>query len=335
MIWLSWRQFRLQAMVTAVALVVTAIYLLLLGSRIRGDHDEHLAQCRGTGDCTEAMSRFQFDHLTLLLLLNGALILVPAILGMFVGAPLVARELETGTHRLVWNQSVTRRRWLASKLTFACLGSMAVAGLASLLLTWAAAPVDQVAGDRFTAVVFGARHVVPVAYAAFACALGAVIGMVVRRTVPAMALTTVVFVVTQVFVVNEVRPNLSPPHHVTLAMPAEAIEQVRGLGGITNRPTVRGLQMPDAWVVSTSELLTVDGRPLAMERFDGCLRAGPWESSAECLGALDLHVEVSYQPNERYWRFQWLEFAIYLGLTAGLAGLGLWRIQRRSVGRRG
>jgi len=41
----------------------------------------------------------------------------PALLGIFWGAPLIARELETGTCRLAWNQSVTRTRWLTVKPT--------------------------------------------------------------------------------------------------------------------------------------------------------------------------------------------------------------------------
>lgn len=35
---------------------------------------------------------------------------VPAVIGMFWGAPLISRELETGTHYLAWNQGVTRTR---------------------------------------------------------------------------------------------------------------------------------------------------------------------------------------------------------------------------------
>ena len=50
---------------------------------------------------------------------------VPAVVGAFWGAPLVARELEAGTHRLAWNQAVTRTRWLTTKLAVTALGRRA------------------------------------------------------------------------------------------------------------------------------------------------------------------------------------------------------------------
>jgi hypothetical protein len=48
----------------------------------------------------------------------------PAFIGAFWGAPLIARERETGTLRLAWTQSITRRRWLGTK--FAAIGACTV-----------------------------------------------------------------------------------------------------------------------------------------------------------------------------------------------------------------
>ena len=73
----------------------------------------------------------------------------PPLLGIFWGAPLVARELEAGTHRLVWTQSVTRTRWLAVKLGVIGLAGMAVTGLVSLMVTWWAHPLDRVQIDQY------------------------------------------------------------------------------------------------------------------------------------------------------------------------------------------
>src|SRR5262249_52817678 len=75
----------------------------------------------------------------------GLLLVTPAVIGVFWGAPLVAREIETGTFRLAWNQSVTRARWLAVKLGLIGLASMATARLRSLMLTWWASPIDRAA----------------------------------------------------------------------------------------------------------------------------------------------------------------------------------------------
>ena len=68
--------------------------------------------------------------------------LAPALIGLFWGAPLIARELETGTYRLAWNQSVTRSRWTLAKLGIGGLASVAVAGLLSLMITWWASPIN-------------------------------------------------------------------------------------------------------------------------------------------------------------------------------------------------
>lgn len=335
MIWLSWRQFRAQALIGLIGLALLAAYLWHTGLDIRAAYHGYLAQCRDTGGCADAMSRFQDDYRAKLLYLAALLGLVPALLGMFWGAPLIARELEAGTHRLVWNQSVTRRRWLGVKLLFVVLVGMAVSAAASALLTWAASPFDRVSDDRFSTVVFGARNVTPVAYAALALVFGAVVGLLVRRTIPAMALAAFLFIVFQFVVPNLFRPHLMPPHHRTITMTADAINAAKSLGSLGNAPVVNGLSMPDAWITDTSELLTADSRPLDTGKFNDCLRRAPktgatgtYGDIAPCLASLDLHVEIAYQPDNRYWPFQWIESAGYLALSGLLAAFGLWRIKR-------
>ncbi|MFR9777886.1 ABC transporter permease subunit [Micromonospora sp. MS34] len=337
MIRLAWRQFRTPALAGLAGLALLAAYLLHLGLAVRHDHESYRSRCRAGGDCATALAQFLGDYQNTLLYVAGLLALVPAVLGMFWGAPLVARELEAGTHRLVWNQSVTRTRWFAVKLLVVGVAATAFAGLTSLLLTWAASPVDRLAGDRFSTIVFGARNIAPVGYAVFAFALGTVVGVLVRRTLPAMALTAVVFTVVQFVMPNVVRPHLMPPVTVSRPMTAEAINEARGLGSVTGAPVVKGLSVPDAWVSGVSELRTADGRPLAAERFDRCFldpphagATGTFGDTAVCLGRLGLHVRLSYQPNRRYWTFQWLEFGIYLAFSGLLAGFGLRRIRRVS-----
>ena len=97
----------------------------------------------------------------------------PSLIGMFWGAPLIARELETGTFRLAWTQSVSRMRWLLVKLGLVGLASAAVGGLLSLMVTWWYSPIDKVNQGRFGAAAFGLHGFVPAGYALFAFALGA------------------------------------------------------------------------------------------------------------------------------------------------------------------
>jgi len=107
---------------------------------------------------------------------------------------------------LAWNQSVTRTRWLAVKLGLVGVASMATAGLFSLMVTWWAAPIDKVVMNRITPELFPARGIAPIGYAAFAFALGVAAGVLVRRTVPAMAVTLAIFALIQVVMPVWVRP---------------------------------------------------------------------------------------------------------------------------------
>ena len=155
-------------------------------------------------------------------LLGIVLILVtPALIGIFWGAPLIARELETGTYRLAWNQSVTRTRWLAVKLTLTGLAAMAVTEALSLMYAWWADPIGKaidarargvgpLSGDRFSLDLRQPRH-----HPARLCGVrlrprdrGR---RLIRRAVPAMAVTLAIFAVAQVPMPLWVRPHIIPP----------------------------------------------------------------------------------------------------------------------------
>ncbi|MEV4254675.1 ABC transporter permease subunit [Spirillospora sp. NPDC049652] len=339
MIWLSLRQFRWQALVAAVALVLVAAFALYLGSDIRDAYSAARGNCRARGNCPQALAEFQARYRETMLFIAAGLGLGLALLGTFWGAPLVARELEAGTHRLVWNQSVTRRRWLATKLSVTALAAMAATAAVSALLTWAARPVDEASANRFDTILFGSRNLAPVGYALFAVTLGTVAGLLIRRTLPAIAVTMVAFIAVQFLIPNLVRPHLMPPETATMAMPADAINRARNLGSITGGPVIGGITLldePDAWISSTSPLLTSDGRPLSGARFGRCLNSPPrtgargtFGDTAVCLGRLDLHLKITYQPADRYWLFQLLETAFYVLLSALLASFALWRIRHR------
>ena len=139
------------------------------------------------------------------------MLIVPVLIGMFWGAPLIARELETGTFRLAWTQSVSRMRWLLVKLGLVGLASAAVGGLLSLMVTWWYSPIDKVNQNRFGAAAFGLHGFVPAGYALFAFALGATTGLLFRRTLPAMAVTLVGFVVARFAVAYWIRPHFMTP----------------------------------------------------------------------------------------------------------------------------
>ena len=217
MIWLTWRQARAQTAMMGAALAVLAVVLLLTGPGLADEYSEGIAACTAQGgDCSGFVDRFFTDHQDLALAVTAVVLVVPALVGIFWGAPLIARELEAGTHRLVWNQSVTRTRWLAVKLGLIGLAAIAAAGLLSFAVDWWADPIDTAAAangsfSRMEPPLFGTRGIVPIGYAVFAFALGVTVGMLVRRTIAAMAITLAVFVAVQIAMPHLVRPHLSTP----------------------------------------------------------------------------------------------------------------------------
>ncbi len=156
MIAFSWRQFRTQAVIGGAGLVVLGIILLVTGPHLVSIYDTALAQCRASGGASSDCNNPVVSTYSKLQVLATALVLiVPVLIGMFWGAPLIARELETGTFRLAWTQSVSRMRWLLVKLGLVGLASAAVGGLLSLMVTWWYSPIDKVNQNRFGAAAFG------------------------------------------------------------------------------------------------------------------------------------------------------------------------------------
>jgi ABC-type transport system involved in multi-copper enzyme maturation permease subunit len=345
MLWLTWRQFRVQA--TAVAALVAAfgVVLLVTGLRLASLYrDSSFAACHR--DCGQAAGTFLSQvgsggGYHRVYTLGAALVyLLPAVIGLFWGAPLIARELDSGTFRLAWNQSVTRERWLAVKLGVLGLASMAAAGVVSLMLGWWASPIDHAATsgsaggfeDRFYPVVFGARGIVPIGYAAFAFTLGVLVGLLVRRTIPAMAVTLAVMFAVQIAFPLAVRPHLISPVRHTTVVTAAGIRQINGNGpgdqltgvGLGNSNVPGG-----AWVIS-GQTTTASGSTALGAMPSAC--GASMRDFATCATAIadkNLKLTVVYQPPNRYWPFQLIETGIYLAVAALLAWACFWLIRRR------
>ena len=313
-------QFRTQAAVALGALAVLAVVLGLTGPHLVHLYNTTVATCGAHGDCASATAMFLSTD-RLLQDLGNVVIALPAIVGIFWGAPLVARELETGTHRLVWTQSVTRTRWIAVKLGLVGFASIAVAGLFTLMMTWWSSPLDLVNGNRFTS-VFDQRGIVPMGYAAFAFALGVLAGVLIRRTLPAMATALGGFVFVRVAVTFWVRPHLETAVHAT-----SVLRMTSGMdfNQTNNGPLSITGGHPGAWVFSDR---IVDGAGHAVGgnvlSQGACLQS---RSSVACIGKL--REVLVYQPASRYWAFQSFEMAIFLGLAIVCGAACYWWMRRR------
>jgi hypothetical protein len=339
MIWLTWRQFRAQAIAAAAALAAIAV---IFG--MTGPHLAHLYDVSGLATChvgcsaltTSFLDSVKADAIYPALYIAGVMILyvTPGIIGVFWGAPLVTRELEAGTFRLAWNQSVTRTRWLAVKLALTGLAAMVTTGLLSLIITWWASPVVRAGGvptsfgqlSRFSPVAFGARDIVPVSYAVFGFALGVAVGVLARRILPAMAITLAVFAAVQVIMPNVVRPHLLPPTTVTAPVSVSLATAVVGHNGTLTVP-VTGL--PGAWVFS-NQTITPSGRVFVLPDIPAC-NSGTQQQCDAWLATQHLRRTISYQPASRFWVFQGYETAIYLVLALAVAGFCVWWIRHRRL----
>ena len=204
-------QFRIQAAIAVGVLVLVAIAVAITGPNLVHLYDTTVANCKAHGDCSYASNALTQSDSFLQSAFGALLLVLPALVGIFWGAPLIAREFEAGTFRLVWTQSVTRMRWLAVKLGIIGLTSMAVAGLATLMVSWWFSPIDKVTKVQFAS--FDERGIVVIGYALFAFAFGVAAGLLIRRTLPAMAATLVAFVAARVGMTS-VRPDLITPLHL-------------------------------------------------------------------------------------------------------------------------
>ncbi|WP_151484835.1 transporter [Streptomyces albicerus] len=332
MIWLTWRQFRTQAAVMFAAVAALAVTLAVTGPQLAD-----LYRTAGSSLVDQVSSSDQTVYYTGLLVVLA----VPAVIGMFWGAPLISRELETGTHYLAWNQGVTRTRWLATKLGLGATAAMTAAGLTSLAVSWWSSPIDRAVNGggatdtyfpRLDPVAFAARGVVPMAHAAFAFVLGVALGLVIRRTLAAMATTLVVYAAVQISVPLWIRPYLAAPDRTTVPIEPDGapISIQEGAKQIVTHPEV-----PGAWVTSQQTLnaagqlapvpssfadcLHTESGPPTLQQFDRCLAD---------LGAQGYQQQVTYQPAGNFWALQWAETGLYLGLALALTGFCAWWIRR-------
>ena len=337
MIWLTWRQFRIQAITGAVILLAALAVLLVNAQTIA--HlwtDSGAASCGGRTGCpglTSFLGTVRTGTPQILYIGGTALLyLVPPLVGVFWGAPLVARELESGTHRLAWSQSVTRDRWLAVKLAMLGGAAVAFAGLLSLVVTWSSRRVDA-AGTitRLSPVLFGARGVVPIGYAAFALALGVAAGVLIRRTIPAMVVTLAGYTTAVLSMNLRFRGRLIPPVPLT--------QRLASGNKVTNfRLTPNGRVdlvqdpgLPGAWILQ-NQTVTASGQvfhgPASPQ---DCGEQASAQSCLEWVHTLNLRQAILYQPAGRFWALQWAETGVFLALAVLLVAFSFWWLRRRSA----
>lgn len=346
MTWLTFRQFRAQAITALAVVAVLAVAYGYTGPHLADLYTKSgLRGCGSGPHClgltTTFITSMKADQVYPALYFGGILILVilPAVIGAFWGAPLVARELEAGTYRLAWNQDVTRTRWMTVKLALVGLAAIATSGLISLLFSWWAGPINAAGGFpdnlgqfvRMRPLMFIAQGIDPAAWAVLAFVIGVVMGILVRRTIAAMAITIVVVVLLQFLWPTFIRPHLLTPVRATAPVTLEGLNSMvvtksGQVGVAVNQPGTPHL--PGAWVLSSytvtpaGKTFYVPGTPSSV-----CADGSPARCDAWIAGH-HLTQVVEYQPASNFWPLQRIETAVLLIVAAGLGGVATWRTRR-------
>ena len=283
----------------------------------------------GSAACQNLIATFDAMNV----FLKGGFILqpVPALVGAFVGAPVLARELETGTFRFAWTQSFGRWRWALAKLVLLGIAVVGATEAFSLLLSWYYQPYVAT-GDQsvfsspspLSPGLFDLRGVAFAGWALTAFAIAALAGMLIRRVVPAIVAALAAYTGLALLAGNVLRQ-----HYLAQLV-----------GKNANVPS-------SAWV--TGEWWTkggkfaFGGRPplnllpqLCPSSFEagaggpggsGVLGSGSL-SPTQCLVDHGFTQWTDYQPASHFWPFQWIEGGWVLALSVLLITVTVCLVRR-------
>jgi len=315
--WVTWRQHRAALAGVAVLLGGLAVYLLITGLKIHGDY-QAVVSCHpaGSAACEVAGRPFAGDHQTAGYVVF-ILMLIPALVGVFVGAPLLARELETGTFRFAWTQGCGRLRWAAAKLTLLAIAVTAAAGAFSLLFSWYYQPFFAERLDGVLAPqLFNLRGVDFAAWTLLAFALGAIAGVLIRRTVPAMAAS-----LTACAGLGLATPLFLRKHY-------QAPVTIKGSPSYNNPPWV-----VDQWYTAPNGA-TVGQQTIrnVMAHAPASVRNSLNPNTATAYLSAHHYTQWSaYHPESRFWHFQLIEGGWLLVLSLILIAATVWLVRRRAA----
>jgi hypothetical protein len=338
MTWFTWRQSRTEMFIFAAAIAAVAIFLIWTGLDVRSQYDSlGIASCLSSSDtsgtCQEALGNFS-DRVEGVRNLANWLVLFPLLAGVLVAAPVVI-DLEQGTYRLAWTQGVTRTRWLATKIALGVAILTAVSLIMMALWKWWGKPFvhssnDRVGTNQWDSVIFDSRAVL-VSYAIFAFALCLAVGTVFRRSIAAFGVSLVGFIGIRVLIENHYRPHYLAPHKYIGSPIDNFPANVTGGWHVNDYPSDQygyALSWNDPAVQQCFGMKALlkgaqDVVP-APSDIDAAIAA-----QRQCFIDHNFYMTTVYQPANRFWIFQGIEMAIFLGLATILLGFTFYWVTRR------
>ena len=332
MSWLIWRQYRASTAITGVLVGLFAVLLVITGLNMASQFHADFGACLAANSCRFPTADVSFGSGALGVIVQFSLA-VPAILGMFLGAPAVAREVETGTAHFAWTQAVTRRRWLTVKAGWLLLAALAWGGAVGALVTWWSGPQNTVAASQFNPGTFDVQGIMPAAYSLFAMALGIAAGTLIRRVLPALVVTLGVFFAVRLIIADWVRQHYMTPvtsiYNVALGNTPRPKGATWILGGGFRGPNGPLARPGGDLVASTSNGFPATDIPAACRAY---FVQGPGQAPLfPCLTSHGYSQYITYQPAARYWPFQFIEAGIFVVLAAALIAVAFAVINRRDA----
>ena len=314
MLRVTWLQHRV-ALTWVVAVLAAAGAVLLVSGFVLRDtfHSLGLDQCTTvvSGSCQDLANAF-VQQTSAWTNLMPVLLVLPVSIGGFLGAPLLAREFETGTFRFAWTQGLRPGHWITTKLLALGLTLTTLTLLLSWLADWSRAPLDEIRG-LWATLNFDVIGPVFGAHALFAFCLGALAGTLLRRTVAAIAATSAGCAALMFPTAMLLRRDYLPPLHVTVDNANES-------------------DIMHGWLLQQG-FQHSDGRPLdnteLRELYSQLILQG--RKGAQWLAQHGYQEWITYQPAGRYWPFQWIEAGGITAFALVLAVVTVWLIHRRAA----
>jgi ABC-type transport system involved in cytochrome c biogenesis ATPase subunit len=296
LIWVTWRQHRPQALASLALFGVLGAFAVVVGLQTRAAFSSDglpacLARSGGAG-CPAVITSFvdRFGH-GVGSIMNVPLLAIPGLLGVIVGAPLLGRELERGTWRLAWSQTVPRTRWLVTKLGLVTGGLVVFGAAVTVVVAWSHAPLYRVT-SRLQPVPFNGDGLTFTASLLCAFGLAVLAGLLLRNTIAAIVVAYIGWEIPTTVVAL-----MGGPIHI----PAPAVMRI----GCPAR-------CPGA---SASAVPPVTGHL-------GDYVLGVTRTGGELV--------VSYLPASRFWIEQLIEGGLYLAVAVAALGAAVWLLHRRT-----
>jgi hypothetical protein len=320
--WVAWRRYRFTLAGSVLVVGVLALLLLHSGNEMRAAYHALQACTPATSEKCRFMDQNFHNNYGNGGFLGPILLLLPGILGVAAGAPLLARELETGTFRYAWTQGVGRMRWAISLLVPGAVIVAVLAGAFGALVLWHQQPlVDYGSNGRLDSSTFSATGIAAAAWALGGFALGALAGVLWHRVLPAVATASAAwFGLAYLAAVTLRNHYLAPLHTSSLRLSGRDLV-------ISQYWTYHGQRVSDDQI---DQALQGTGAHVSEHRVTVHAVGGGGDPIQDLLKHGYRQISV-YQPAGRYWSFQWIEAGWLTLLSVALIAASVWLLRRRAA----